>query len=343
MSTAGHAGWDAIADVALANVAREYPHHEAWVQTGADDGPRRPREVHPAFYGSFDWHSCVEMHWVLVRLLRDGRPGVPAERVREVLDAHLTGAALAAEAAFFARAEERANERPYGWGWLLRLHHDLATWADADARRWSAAVRPLAEVFVARFVEWLPVATYPIRHGVHGNSAFGLSLALPEADRLAGEGRPQLRGAIHAAARRWFGGDREAPVAWEPSGADFLSPALAEAELMACVLRPAEFGGWLDGFLPGLAGGAADALFAPAVVSDASDGQIAHLHGLNLSRAWCMRRLARALGPADPRSAALVASAERHAAAALPHVVGSDYMVEHWLAAYAVLLATEPG
>jgi DUF2891 family protein len=336
-------GWDAIAEVALANIVREYPHHEAWFQTGPDDGPRSPREAHPAFYGSFDWHSCVEMHWVLVRLLRDGRPGVPAERMRAALDAHLTDQALAAEAAFFARPEQRGNERPYGWGWLLRLHHDLATWADTDAGRWAASMRPLAEMFVDRLVEWLPKLTYPVRHGVHGNTAFGLSLALPEADRLAAEGRVQLRDAIHSAATRWFGADRDGPAAWEPSGADFLSPVLTEAELMAQILEPGTFSGWLGGFLPGLAAGAPAALFAPAVVSDASDGQIAHLHGLNLSRAWCMRRMARALGPDDARSESLGGAADRHARASLPHVAGSDYMVEHWLAAYAVLLAGEPG
>jgi Protein of unknown function (DUF2891) len=331
----------AIAEVALANVEREYPHHEAWFQTGPGDGPRAPREAHPAFYGSFDWHSCVEMHWVLVRLLTAGAPGLPRERMRAVLAAHLTRAALAAEAAFFARDEERGNERPYGWGWLLRLHHDLATWHDPDAAVWAANMRPLAELFVARLVEWLPRATYPVRHGAHANSAFALSLALPEADRLARAGRPELREAIRAAALRWFGGDRDAPAAWEPSGADFLSPVLTEAELMTRVLEPAAFQEWLGAFLPGLAAAGPPALFAPAVVSDPTDGQIAHLHGLNLSRAWCMRRLAGALPTGDPRADVLTAAADRHATAALPHVAGSDYMVEHWLAAYAVLLETE--
>jgi hypothetical protein len=335
--------WGAIAEVALANIEREYPHHEAWLQTGPGDGPRRPREAHPAFYGSFDWHSCVEMHWVLVRLLRDDRQGIPHARIRSGLDGHLGAEPLAAEAAFFARDEERANERPYGWGWLLRLHHDLATWGDADAGRWAAHMRPLADVFAGRLVDWLPRVTYPVRHGVHGNSAFGLSLALPEARGRADTGRPELLGAIRTAALRWFGADRDAPAAWEPSGADFLSPVLTEAELMAALLAPAEFRGWLDGFLPGLAGAGADGLFVPATVSDPSDGQIAHLHGLNLSRAWCMRRLANALPADDSRVAPLRASAQRHAAAALPHVAGSDYMVEHWLAAYAVLLAGEPG
>jgi hypothetical protein len=333
--------WPAIAEVALANIVREYPHHELWLQTGPNDVSRRPHEAHPAFYGSFDWHSCVEMHWVLVRLLRAGLESLPERRMRAALAGHLTVDALAAEAAFFARDEERANERPYGWGWLLRLHHDLATWADPDAAAWAANMRPLAEVFVGRLVEWLPKATYPVRHGVHGNSAFGLSLALPAADLLAAGGRPELRDAIRAAAVRWFRADRDAPGAWEPSGSDFLSPVLTEAELMTRVLEPAELRRWLDEFLPGLAAAQPAALFAPAVVSDPSDGQIAHLHGLNLSRAWCMRRLARALDADDPRATVLAAAAERHAAAALPHVVGSDYMVEHWLAAYAVLLETE--
>ena len=335
------ADWPAIAEVALANIEREYPHHEPWLQTGPQDVARRPRDVHPSFYGSFDWHSCVEMHWVLVRLLRSDAPALPRERMRAALAGHLTADALAAEAAFFARDEERANERPYGWGWLLRLHHDVAAWPDPDAAAWAENVRPLAEVFVDRFVEWLPKATYPVRHGVHGNSAFALSLALPAADVLARDGRPQLRDAIRAAALRWFGADRGAPAGWEPSGTDFLSPVLTEAELMTRILAPAAFRSWLEAFLPRLAAAEPASLFAPALVSDASDGHIAHLHGLNLSRAWCMRRLASALAGDDPLAATLVAAADRHADAALPHVVGSDYMVEHWLAAYAVLLDTE--
>jgi hypothetical protein len=329
---------DAYAAVAVANVRREFPSVLAYVF----DGPRelaRPRDVHPAFYGSFDWHSCVEMHWMLARLLRT-LPGLAAEpEIRTVLDEHVRPDLLAAEAAFFAEPRHRTIERPYGWGWALKLAHELADWDDGDARRWAAAVRPLADVLAARYVEWLPNATYPVRAGTHQNSAFGLSLALPFARAEARAGRSELERAIAAAARRWFGADADYPAAWEPSGADFLSPALTEAELMRSVLDPRAFADeWLPRFLPGLAAAEPRTLFTPATVSDPSDGQIAHLHGLNLSRAWCMRRLAEALPAGDARIPVLRDAVDRHADAALPFVVGSDYALEHWLAAYAVLL-----
>jgi hypothetical protein len=331
---------DAYAAVALANVRREFPSVLAYVFDGQRE-LARPRDVHPAFYGSYDWHSCVEMHWVLARLLRVV-PGLAADaEIRSVLDEHLRPDALAAEAAFFAEPRHRTIERPYGWGWALMLAHELSEWDDPDARRWAAATRPLADVLRGRLVEWLPKATYPIRAGTHPNSAFGLSLALPFARGEARAGRNDVEAAIVAAAVRWFADDADYPAAWEPSGADFLSPALTEAELMLNVLDPADFADWLTRFLPGLASGEPRTLLVPATVSDPSDGQIAHLHGLNLSRAWCMRRLAEALPAGDARVAVLTADAERHAEAALPFVVGGDYATEHWLAAYAVLLLSE--
>ncbi|MBD0328980.1 MAG: DUF2891 domain-containing protein [Thermoleophilia bacterium] len=324
---------DDYAAVALANVRREFPAVVAFVF----DGPaelRLPRDLHPAFYGSFDWHSCVEMHWALVCLLRTF-PGLAAERdARRVLDDHLTAEKLAAEAAFFAERRHRAVERPYGWGWALLLAHELTAWDDADAQRWTAAFAPLAGVLADRYLEWLPKATYPVRAGTHANSAFGLSLALA----FARAQRPELEAAIVDTATRWFASDEDYPAAWEPSGADFLSPALTEAELMRSVLAPVEFAGWLERFLPGLPAGEPAALFTPVTVSDPSDGQIAHLHGLNLSRAWCMRRLAEALPAGDARIDVLTEGAGLHAEAGLPFVVGGDYAVEHWLAAYAVLL-----
>lgn len=321
------------AEVALANIRREYPNDLRHTMTGPDDLPR-PRDVHPAFFGSFDWHSCVEMHWLLVRLLRAAPGAVPAAEIRAALDEHLTAEALATEAAYFA--DRRYWSRPYGWGWALALAHELISWDDPQAAGWAAAIRPLADVLADRFIGWLPTAAFPIRHGVHTNSAFGLAHSLP----YARAGHPALAEAICTAARRWYGADTRYPGEYEPSGADFLSPALIEAELMRQVLPPAEFAGWLDGFLPDLAAGRPAALFTPVEVSDPTDGQLAHLHGLNLSRAWCWRRLAETLPPADPRRPAIEAAVTRHAAASLAQAAGSDYMVEHWLAAYATLLLT---
>jgi hypothetical protein len=278
------------------------------------------------------------MHWVLVRLLRLVPDAIAASEVRSVLEARFDAGALAREAVFIADPDNRNRERPYGWGWALALAHELEAWGDDDGRRWRARFAPLVDALAANFVDWLLRATYPVRHGVHSNSAFGLGLALPLAAARAAAGHPRLRDALVATAHRWFDDDVAAPGGWEPSGFDFLSPTLAEAELMSRLQPGGRFPTWLGRFLPGLADREPATLFRPAVVSDSSDGQIAHLHGLNLSRAWCWRRIAEAL-PADDLRVPVAAGAARvHAAAGLPHVVGGDYMVEHWLAAYAVLL-----
>jgi hypothetical protein len=328
---------DGYARLALDNIGREFPSYVTVLLTGPGEFPVRPRDRTPVFYGSFDWHSCVEMHWILVRLLKVVPDAVRATEIRAALDRQFTPGGLRAEAEFM-RAKG-GFERPYGWGWALALAHELATWTgDQDASRWAAAMEPLAEVLKDSFLGWLLKATYPVRTGLHANSSFGLSLALPYARALADKGQPSLAAAIEAAAHRWYLSDTGYPAAWEPSGHDFLSPALAEAELMARLLPADEFAPWLAAFLPGLADGAPASLFTPAVVSDSSDGQIAHLHGLNLSRAWCLRRLAETLPPGDPRVPACTQASRRHAEASLPHVTGDDYMVTHWLAAYAVLL-----
>jgi hypothetical protein len=328
------------ARVAVTNIDREFPSDVRYLWTGPDDRPPRPRERNPVFYGSYDWHSCVEMHWLLVRLLRLAPGAVPVDGIRTVLTRQFTVDGLAAEARFMTDPATRGSGRPYGWGWALALGHELSTLDDPLAPGWFGAFTPLGDAITANFVEWLPKATYPVRHGVHPNSAFGLGRALPWARRLAAAGDPALYDAIVDAAHRWFAHDADYPGGWEPSGSDFLSPALVEAELMAQLLAPDEFAGWLDRFLPGLPDGEPAALFVPAVVSDSSDGQIAHLHGLNASRAWCWRRLAAVLPAGDQRRAVAEQAARRHADAALPHVTGDHYMVEHWLAAYAVLLLT---
>jgi hypothetical protein len=332
-----HAEAGSYARVALANIKREFPSGVYHTMKAPGDFPYRPRAVTPAFYGSFDWHSSVEMHWLLVRLLRLAPDDVPADEIRTVLSAHFERVALAAEEEFISGPDGR-HERPYGWGWALTLIHETAACDDQYGRKWAAALAPMADKLTGLFLDWLPRATYPVRHGTHPNSAFGLSMALPHAAARAQAGDPALLEAITAKAQAWFGGDMLYPAAWEPSGHDFLSPALTEAELMTRVLPRAEFADWLGMFLPGIERADPPSLFTPAVVSDSSDGQFAHLHGLNASRAWCWRRLADSLPAGDPRIEAAQAAARAHAAAALPHVVGDDYMVEHWLAAFAVLM-----
>ena len=327
--------------VALTNIAREFPSDVRHLMLAPGDFPNRPRDRTPVFYGSFDWHSCVEMHWLLARLLRVVPDAVPHGEIRAALDGQLTAEALRAEARYVSDPDGGARQRPYGWGWALSLVSEVSALPrDETTQRWVDHLRPLADTITARLLEWLPRQTYPVRYGMHVNSAFGLTRCLPHAIDRAAAGDPALRDAIVDAANRWYAKDVDYPGAWEPSGSDFLSPALAEAELMASLLPTERFTPWFDAFLPGVADGEPAALFTPAEVSDSTDGQIAHLHGLNASRAWCWRRIAETLPPGDPRVDRLMAAAVTHADAALPYVVGDHYMVEHWLAAYAVLLLT---
>jgi len=328
---------DAYARVAITNIGREFPNDVHQTMSAPGDFPSRPRERNPVFYGSFDWHSCVEMHWLLVRLLRTAPDSVPAGEIRATLDQQFAPDPVTWEAAYVTGPSGPGR---YAWGWALALAAETSAFDDPDARRWSDALRPLADAVTGLFIDWLPKATYPVRYGLHPNTAFALSRAIPHARSLAAAGDPRLEDAIIAAATRWYGGDARYPAAWEPSGSDFLSPALTEAELMALLLPAGEFAAWLTAFLPGIERGEPAALFEPAFVTDSGDGQIAHLHGLNASRAWCWRRVAETLPPGDNRIEPALRAARVHADAALPHVIGDDYMVEHWLAAYAVLLLT---
>jgi hypothetical protein len=323
-----------FARLALGCIQRELPNGIQHTVNAPDD-VRGPRALHPAFYGCYDWHSAVHGHWMLVRLLRRW-PALPeAAAIRAALDAHLTAAHLAAEVAYFEGAHRQGYERPYGWAWLLQLATELHGWDDpghGDAPRWAAHLRPLADLIARRYLAFFPRQTYPVRHGVHANTAFGFALAL---DHARATGRAELAALIVERSIAYYAGDRDAPAAWEPSGEDFLSPTLIEADLMRRVLPPAEFPGWLHGLLPR---GLPPQLQRPATVSDRSDGKLAHLDGLNLSRAWCLRAVAAALPAADPLRAPLAAAAEAHAAAGLANVATGDYAGEHWLASFAVYL-----
>ena len=324
----------AYAESIIESIQQEYPNQMQHMMAGADDRPT-PREAHPAFYGCFDWHSSVEMHWALIRLLRLTPEAIDTTKAMAVLDSHLTESALTQEAAYL-RSRPRF-ERPYGWGWALTLIHELMLWEVEPATRWLEAMRPLADVITESFLAWLSKATYPIRVGMHSNSAFGLARSVPWAKALAKQGDDRLLTAITQAATSWYGADRDYPAHYEPSGSDFLSPALTEVDLMSLVLGRDEFFKWLARFLPGLSSGEPRSLFEPAFVSDASDGQLAHLHGLNLYRAFVWKQLHTILPADDPRRPHLDAGIEAHTQASIGAVTGSDYMVEHWLAAYAML------
>jgi hypothetical protein len=319
--------------LALDNVRREYPNKLDHVMNG-DADVAGPRALHPAFYGSYDWHSCVHMHWLLARVLR-AWPDVDGDgAIARLFDEHLSREAIAGEVAYLARAGTQSFERPYGWAWLLKLAEELGRGGDARFDSWRANVAPLADAFAARYLAWLPKASLPIRSGLHTNTAFGLAYAIDYA-RACDE--PALAAACEARARDWYGGDRDYPARFEPSGSDFLSPALVEADLMRRVLAPGEFAQWLGAFLPGLALREPAALFAPAQPTDRSDGQIVHLDGLNLSRAWCFRAIAASLPEGDARTRVANAAADVHVAAGLEGLASADYMGGHWLATFAAL------
>ncbi len=313
------------ARIALGHVAREYPNKLDHVLDGPEDA-RTPRDLHPIFYGSFDWHSCVHSYWMLATLLFGFPDNAAASAIATRFDQVFTPENVAGELAYLERPSSQGFERPYGWGWMLALARALS-----DAKpAWSETLQPLADAFARRFKAFLPKDDYPVRAGAHSNTAFALRLALDYADALGDE---ELARLIRDRALRWYGGDCVAP-AWEPSGDDFLSPTLTEAQLMAVVLAPDDFRPWFAAYLPRLNAGDPETLLTPVRVSDRSDGKIAHLDGLNLSRAWAWRELAGRLS-AETAAVALGA-ADRHMEASLPHVAG-DYMGEHWLATYAVL------
>jgi hypothetical protein len=318
-----------FAKVALGHVSREFPHHLNHLMLGADE-VLRPRALHPVFFGSYDWHSCVHGYWTLLRLRRLFPNLAQAPAIEALADDMLTPELIEQERRYFT-ADWRENfERPYGWAWLLALHSEAAHHGD---RHWAGAIDPLARDLAARFGRYLEKLTYPIRAGTHANTAFALIWLLEWADRFDRE----LANAVRSRAQAFFGQDRDCQ-AWEPGGDEFLSPALIEALCMRQVLEPDVFVGWLAAFLPGLAHGEPRTLFRPAIVSDHGDGKIAHLDGLNLTRAWCWLRLADALDPTAASLTSEAAATQLHAS--LPYVEG-DYMGEHWLATFA-LLALEP-
>ena len=315
-----------FAGLTLSHLGREYPFKMDLVLTGPQDA-RPPRAHHPIFHGSFDWHSCVHGWWQVMQLMRLYPDMAQAPAIRARADAMLTPANVAGERAYLARPMSAGFERPYGWAWALALHAELAR-HDAP---WAAALEPLARDFAARFHAFLPKLTYPLRVGTHFNIAFALILA-----RDWAQGRDDaLAALIDQRALGWFAKDR-ACQAWEPGGDEFLSPALCEALLMSRLMDRPGFAAWFHAFLPDLGSGEPATLFTPATVSDRSDGKIAHLDGLNLSRAWCWRGIAAALGEQDPVHAVAQQAARVHLDASLPHVAG-DYMGEHWLATFALL------
>jgi hypothetical protein len=324
----------AFARLALKGINREYPNKPDHVLNDAKD-VKSPRALHPAFFGCLDWHSSVHGHWMLVRLLRLF-PELPERTdIRAVLREHFTVANLKTEADYFAQPNRQSFERMYGWAWLLKLAEELHTWDDPDAKEWSRNLQPLVEAIVRGYLKFLPKQTYPIRTGVHPNTAFGLAFAH---DYAVAVGHRELRELIEERAKTYFAADAAYPASWEPGGEDFFSAALMEAALMRRVLPAAEFRDWFQRFLPGIGEGEPPSLLKPATVADRTDPKIVHLDGLNLSRAWCMNEIARALPKRDAARQVLEKAAAVHAESGLQHVASGDYVGEHWLASFAIYM-----
>lgn len=327
-----------FAGLALKCLHAEYPNHIS-LSMDRDADARPPRELTPAFYGCFDWHSDVHGHWLLVRLLRL-MPDAPfAVRARTELALSFTAANIAGELEYLKHPGRASFERPYGLAWLLKLSAELREWNDPQGRQWSATLRPLEAQAASRIKSWLPKLHYPIRIGEHDQTAFSFGLIW---DWAGVSGDTQMRALLKDAAQRFYLNDRNCPLSYEPSGEDFLSPCLAEADFMRRVLDPKAFAGWLSAFLPGIPR-STGAWLKPGVVTDRSDPKLAHIDGLNLSRAWMLEGIAHGLPKGDPRMPALRATAAQHAEAALPAVTGEHYEGGHWLGTFAVYLTSGAG
>jgi hypothetical protein len=331
-----------FARLALDCVHREYPNKIAHVMNSAADAGT-PSQLHPVFYGCFDWHSSVHGHWLLVRLLRTARDDLPVEmglQIVEALNRSFTAEGVAAEVAYFQAEGRKAYERPYGIAWFLQLTAELREWRDPLAARWLDTLKPLEAVIVAQIRSWLPNLAYPIRLGTHNQSMFAFGLIL---DWARASDDFELEHAVRSKTLEFHLNDRDCPLNYEPSGEDFLSPCLMEADLMRRVLGKADFAIWLEKFLPGIPHDGGAGWLTPGVVLDPTDGKLVHLDGVNLSRAWNLENIAAALPEKDPRRASLEATAKVHAKAGVANVSAEHYEGSHWLASFATYLVTNRG
>jgi hypothetical protein len=328
-----------FAALALECVHRPYPNKIAHV-LASDADARPPRELYPAFHGCYDWHSSVHGHWLLARLARLHPEAPFAAAARAALARSLTPENIATEAAYLAREDRVSFERPYGLAWLLQLAAELRAWDDPQAKSWSQALTPLETQAASTIRRWLPQLHYPIRVGEHDQTAFAFGLIW---DWAAIGGDREMRQMLLDAAHRFYASDRDCPLGFEPSGHDFLSPCLAEADFMRRVLDRPQFSRWLSAALPGIPRSARQDWLPTGVVTNRADPKLAHIDGLNLSRAWMLEGIAQALGPKDRRVAALEAAARLHREAALPQVTGEHYEGGHWLGTFAVYLVTRAG
>jgi len=328
-----------FARLALDCVHRPYPNKISHVLESENDA-RTPQQLTPVFYGCYDWHSSVHGHWLLVRLCRVFPSGEFCEEARAALQRSFTAPGVEAEVKYLDRASRRSFERPYGLAWLLQLCAELRQWDDPQAKAWSAILAPLETQAADRMRSWLPKLSHAIRTGEHSQTAFALGLTMDWARTCDDKSMEQL---IIIRTRAWHLNDTQGPLRFEPSGQDFLSPCLAEADLMRRVLTAPKFSTWLRGFLPHIPEDGSAAWLPPAVVTDKTDGKLAHLDGLNLSRAWMLEGIVSALPQDDPRRPSLTAAAREHRHAGLASVTGEHYAGGHWLGSFATYLVTRRG
>ncbi|PWJ43385.1 DUF2891 domain-containing protein [Sediminitomix flava] len=310
---------------------QEYPNKLSQTLASAED-LKSPKELHPAFYGCFDWHSSVHGHWMLVKLLKTFPELENAAEVREKLATNISKENIEKELAYFDHPYSKSYERTYGWAWLLKLAAELESWNDPLGKELSQNLQPLTDFIVGKYLDYLPKLNYPIRVGTHTNTAFGLTFAW---DYAIQNNNTALKDIIEKKARVFFLNDTNAPLSWEPGGYDFLSPCMEEIDLMRRILPKEEFTLWLKNFLPQLS----DKYFEwePGKVSDRSDGHLVHLDGVNFSRAWCLSGISKT----DPKYAHLKDLAQKHIDFSLPNIVDGDYMGEHWLASFALYALSE--
>ncbi len=323
----------------MENVVREYPNHIMHMLNGDEDA-LTPRQLHPVFYGCYDWHSSVHSHWLLVRCLRLYPRADFASEIQQLLDQQFDEEKLAAECAYLGQPNRGGFERPYGLAWLLLLTAELHEWRSQEASHWRAALKPLEGAAKSRFEDWLPKLSHPVRSGEHSQTAFALGLIH---DYAWIKQDTEFAGLVENRSREFYLRDQHAPLAFEPSGHDFLSPALAEADLMRRVLAAREFAAWLGRLLPQIPGSTASRWLQPVASGDPSDGKLAHLDGLNLSRAWMCEGIASALPENDRRRSALRSAASIHADAGFAGIHAELYAGSHWLPSFAVYLLTRRG
>jgi hypothetical protein len=327
-----------FAKLALKCIQREYPNKLDHVMNDPKE-VLAPSVMHPVFYGCFDWHSSVHGHWMLVRILKMFPNAENVSAIRKALNENLTAENIKTEITYLNQPNRKSFERTYGWAWLLKLQEELLEWNDDDGKKWCKNLQPLTDAFVKQYIEFLPKQNYPIRTGVHPNTAFGISFAL---DYARSSKNQPLEKVLTERALSYYKNDKNYDAKWEPGGEDFFSPALMEADLMRRVLSANDFVKWFNQFIPKI--GQTKNLLEPAIVTDRTDPKLVHLDGLNLSRAWCMSGIASQFPTNNKLRKLLIESADKHANAGLSMIFSGGYEGEHWLASFAVyMLSTTKG